>query len=92
MDTTFIYSAGRNENYCHQFCRAAGGEASMFGCNEGQVHSSGADFVINGGLIQSMIIVGDTGGPDINNGGDCRCDTKIKKITFNSVTVTVARL
>lgn len=72
--------------------RAAGGEASMFGCNEGQVHSSGADFVINGGLIQSMIIVGDTGGPDINNGGDCRCDTKIKKITFNSVTVTVARL
>jgi Membrane dipeptidase (Peptidase family M19) len=73
--------------------RAAGGEASMFGCNEGQMHCSGeGHFTITGGLVRAMCIVGDTGGPDINNGGDCRCDTKIKSIVFNTVTVTCTRL
>ncbi len=71
--------------------RAAGGEFG--GCNEGQLHcSSGGGFTINGGLVQSMCIIGDTGGSDINQGGDCRCDTKIKSITFNPVTVTCIRL
>jgi hypothetical protein len=66
--------------------RKAGPEVGIFGaCNEGEVHTSGTHFQLEGQLARQMVIVGDTGGKDINS--NCGCDTKIKRISFNPVTV-----
>lgn len=70
----------------------SGGAGSEFGiCNEGLVYTSESGKVkITGGLIKSIVVVGDTGGPDVTaNPNDCRCDTHLKKITFNPVSVTI---
>jgi Subtilase family len=62
-----------------------GGAGAEFGiCNEGVVQ----DAPVTGGLIRRIVVVGDTGGNDISAGGGCRCDTKIKSITFNPVRIT----
>ncbi len=69
--------------------RTAGAEFGF--CNEGQVHTSGRDFQLQGnGLVREMVLVGDTGGKDIND--NCGCDTKIKRISFNSVIVYLTNL
>lgn len=62
---------------------------SEFGiCNEGVLQVA----PVTGGLIQRIVVVGDTGGDDVSSGGDCRCDTKIKSISFNPVSIaTLAR-
>lgn len=73
----------------------SGGAGSEFGfCNEGLVYSSDAGQIrITGSIIKSIVMVGDTGGPDVTaNPDDCRCDTKISKIVFNTVSVTVKPL
>jgi microsomal dipeptidase-like Zn-dependent dipeptidase len=73
----------------------SGGAGSEFGiCNEGLVYSSDAGQIrITGSIIKSIVMVGDTGGPDVTaNPSDCRCDTKISKITFNPISVTVKPL
>jgi Subtilase family len=53
-------------------------------CNEGVVQ----DAPVTGGLIRIITVVGDSGGNDVSAGGGCRCDTKIKSIKFNPVTIT----
>jgi hypothetical protein len=73
----------------------SGGAGSEFGfCNEGLVYSSEAGQIrLTGSIIKSIVMVGDTGGPDVTaNPNDCRCDTKISKIVFNPVSVTVKPL
>lgn len=73
----------------------SGGAGSEFGiCNEGLVYSSDKGQIrLTGSLIRSITMVGDTGGPDVTaNPNDCRCDTKISKIVFNPVAVTVKPL
>jgi len=70
----------------------SGGAGSEFGsCNEGLVYDSGKGQVkITGNIIKSIIVTGDTGGPDVTAvANDCHCDTGIKKLTFNPVTVTI---
>ncbi len=73
----------------------SGGAGSEFGsCNEGLVYDSGKGQVkITGTLIKSIVVTGDTGGPDVTaTANDCHCDTGIKKITFNEVSVTIVPL
>lgn len=43
-----------------------------------------------GGPVARIIMVGDTGGGDISTDADCNCDTRINRIEFNPVTVTLA--
>jgi hypothetical protein len=64
--------------------RGAGAGAEFGICNEGVVQDA---VPVTGGLIQRIVVVGDTGGNDISAGGGCRCDTKIKSINFNPVRV-----
>lgn len=63
--------------------RAAGSEFGS--CNEGPVLNP----PVTGGSVRAIAVVGDTGGPDVSGGGDCRCDTKIKSIQFNTVRIRV---
>lgn len=73
----------------------SGGAGSEFGsCNEGLVYNSATGQIqISGNIIKAIIMVGDTGGPDVTaNPNDCRCDTKISKIDFNPISVMVAPL
>ena len=64
--------------------RGAGAGAEFGICNEGVVQQA----IVTGGLIRRIVVVGDTGGNDVSAGGGCRCDTKIKSINFNPVTIT----
>jgi hypothetical protein len=66
--------------------RSRSADPDIIGCNEGQVHTSGVDFQLQGNLIREMQIVGDTGHVDINS-GNCGCDTGIRNIIFNPVRV-----
>jgi hypothetical protein len=71
------------------------GAGSEFGiCNEGIVYDSQkGQSQITGSVIKSIVMVGDTGGPDVTaNPNDCRCDTKVSRIDFNPVKVIVAPL
>lgn len=70
----------------------AGGEFGI--CNEGIVYDSQrGQITITGSVIKAIVMVGDTGGPDVTaNPNDCRCDTKISRIDFNPVKVIVAPL
>jgi hypothetical protein len=62
----------------------AGWELSPFGCNEGVVQEA----PFTGEFVQRIVVVGDSGGDDIAiPGSDCRCDAKIKSITFNTLTI-----
>lgn len=64
--------------------RSAGSEFGI--CNEGVRETP----PVTGSSVREIVVVGDTGGPDVSAGGDCRCDTKIKSIKFNSVRIRVA--
>ena len=66
--------------------RGAGAGAEFGICNEGVVQ----DAPVTGGLIRRIVVVGDTGGNDVSAGGGCRCDTKIRSISFNPVTISTA--
>jgi microsomal dipeptidase-like Zn-dependent dipeptidase len=71
------------------------GAGSEFGsCNEGIVYDSQKGQInITGSVIKSIVMVGDTGGPDVTaNPNDCRCDTKISRIDFNPVKVIISPL
>ncbi len=64
--------------------RGAGAGAEFGICNEGVVQQA----PVTGGLIRRIVVVGDTGGNDVSAGGGCRCDTKIKSINFNPISIT----
>jgi len=64
--------------------RPAGSEFGI--CNEGQVERP----PVSGRAVREIVVVGDTGGNDVSAGGGCRCDTKIKSITFNPVRIRIA--
>jgi hypothetical protein len=59
----------------------AGGEAIV--CNDGEKFSFGAGST----LLNFMEVIGDTGGEDISEDGDCHCDTRIHAIEFNGLDV-----
>lgn len=63
----------------------AGGEA--FGCNDGQV----LQMPIVGNLVRLIQVIGDTGNGDISHDNDCGCDTQIRRIEFNPITVTLSQ-
>ncbi|MBK8702854.1 MAG: S8 family serine peptidase [Saprospiraceae bacterium] len=44
---------------------------------------------VPGGPIARMVVVGDTGGADISGDADCNCDTRINRIEFNSISVSL---
>lgn len=68
--------------------RGAGAGAEFGICNEGVVQTP----PVTGGLINRIVVVGDSGGNDVAAGAECRCDTKIKSVIFNPVRViTVPR-
>jgi Membrane dipeptidase (Peptidase family M19) len=73
------------------FFTSAGAGAEFGSCNEGIVYNSQSGTIrITGTLIKSIIMVGDTGGPDVSaDPNNCRCDVNIKQITFNPVKVTL---
>jgi microsomal dipeptidase-like Zn-dependent dipeptidase len=63
-----------------------GGRNEVFeGCD-------GAEHVItpSNGPVARLIVVGDTGGGDISTDADCNCDTRIVRIEWNAVNVTLA--
>ncbi|HEX4877984.1 MAG TPA: hypothetical protein VFV31_15005, partial [Chitinophagaceae bacterium] len=64
--------------------RGAGAEYGI--CNEGRVEIP----PVSGSSVREIVVVGDTGGNDVSEGGGCRCDTKIKSIKFNPVRIRVA--
>lgn len=71
------------------------GAGSEFGsCNEGIVYDSQKGQInITGSVIKSIVMVGDTGGPDVTaNPNDCRCDTKISRIDFNPIKIIISPL
>jgi microsomal dipeptidase-like Zn-dependent dipeptidase len=42
------------------------------------------------GPVVAVTVVGDTGGSDISTDNDCRCDTRIARIDFKPVSITLA--
>jgi len=56
-------------------------------CHDGEVISL---MPITGSLVNLMQVIGDTGGGDISGDNDCGCDTQIRRISFNPVTVTLS--
>ncbi|HEV7780468.1 MAG TPA: membrane dipeptidase [Chitinophagaceae bacterium] len=80
------------EGKAHFVSHGAGAEFGV--CNEGLVYDSGkGQITITGTVIKSIIMVGDTGGPDVTaNSSNCGCDTNIKKLVFNPVTVMIIPL
>lgn len=83
---------GDTESKAHFVSHGAGSEFGI--CNEGLVYDSNkGQITITGDLIKSIVMVGDTGGPDVTvNSSNCGCDTNLKKLAFNSISVTVVPL
>ncbi|QMU29093.1 membrane dipeptidase [Adhaeribacter radiodurans] len=67
----------------NQVLVGGGGNEIFRGC-DGDVHT-----LRPGGPVARMFVVGDTGGDDISSDGNCNCDTRINRIEFNPVTVTL---
>ncbi|WP_373548111.1 hypothetical protein [Haliscomenobacter sp.] len=59
----------------------------IFGCNDGEI----VNMRLTGGLLRSLQVIGDTGGSDISNDNDCGCDTQIRRIEFNPITLTLTQ-
>ncbi len=63
-----------------------GGRNEVFeGCDGGEHLITPAS-----GPVASLIVVGDTGGADISTDSDCNCDTRIVKIEFKPLSLTLA--
>lgn len=90
--TKILKINGDTEGKAHLLSAGAGSEFGS--CNEGLVYDSNKGQIkLTGDIIKSIIMVGDTGGPDVTaNSNDCHCDTGIKKIVFNSISVTIVPL
>ncbi|WP_373548109.1 M12 family metallopeptidase [Haliscomenobacter sp.] len=64
----------------------AGGEG-WGGCNDGEI----LEMPVMGGLVRRIQVIGDTGSGDISGDNDCGCDTQIRRIEFNPITVTLSQ-
>lgn len=64
-----------------QRLEAAGSEA--IACNDGKKYSFGSGST----LLNFIRVIGDTGGDDVSDDGDCGCDTRIDAIEFNGLEV-----
>ncbi len=53
-------------------------------CADGQVVSASAS---SSPAIQSVEVIGDTGGDDVSNDDDCGCDAQLRSIEFNPVPI-----
>ena len=63
-----------------------GGRNEVFeGCDGGE-HT----ITPSSGPVARVVLVGDTGGGDISNDANCNCDTRIVRIDWNTVSVTLA--
>lgn len=62
---------------------SAGGE--FLGCQDGTVIT----WRRTSGLVSAVHFIGDTGGPDLSDDDDCRCDTQLRGIEFRPVTIAV---
>lgn len=60
---------------------AAGAEFGI--CNDGEKYYYGA----GSELLNTLSVIGDTGGDDVSDDGDCGCDTRIHAIEFNALEV-----
>jgi hypothetical protein len=62
----------------------AGGE--FIGCNDGEVITKKLGVA---DPVRQFQIIGDTGGGDISNDDNCYCDTQIRGIEFNSISISL---
>lgn len=67
---------------------SAGAEFGL-GCNNGPIIPSSA-FLISGGLVTGVEMIGDTGGDDVSDDADCDCDSRINRIEFARISVLLA--
>lgn len=90
--TKIVKINGDTESTAHFVSAGAGSEFGI--CNEGLVYDSEKGQIkITGSIIKSIVMVGDTGGPDVTaDKNDCRCDSQLKKIVFNPVKVIITPL
>ncbi|HEX2629533.1 MAG TPA: S8 family serine peptidase [Chitinophagaceae bacterium] len=67
--------------------RGRAGGFEFIGCNDGVVEFPATD----GRVIRQIGVIADTGGGDISNDEDCHCDTQIRSIEFNPISINVVR-
>jgi hypothetical protein len=77
---------GPMTSYFDEVLTGGGGNEIFDGCD-------GADHLIvpSSGPVSMILVVGDTGGDDISTDNDCTCDTRIRRIEFKPLSVTIAK-
>lgn len=70
---------------CTNFRGPNAGE-EVLECHDGAVISL---MPITGSLVNLIQVIGDTGSDDISDDDNCGCDTQIRRISFNPITVTL---